>query len=175
MFVRWLRSKRWRDHHYSRNHHRTRLSGTQPLQRTDSLKVLKRTCYNKTFQFMHDCQIDSNISKVEYFFLDWSGALRQDEQMTSWFIGSNIHYFMCAIFKLNMFLLKKKIHDWLTDHCLNGVVPKCPNDRIQKIRIGGIIVFATEKGVFEAYFRTMWMLIFQWRRGTSTSSLACTF
>lgn len=86
--------------------------------------------------------------------------------MTSWFIGSNIHYFMCAIFKLNMFLLKK-IHDWLTDQCLNGVVPKCPNARIKKFRIGGIIVFATEKGVSGAYFRkfTMWILIFQWGRG----------
>lgn len=115
MFVRWLRSKCWRDHHYSRNHHWTRLSGTQPLQRTDSLKVLKLTCYNKTFQFMHDCQIDSNISKVEYFFfLDWSGALRQDEQMTSWFIGSNIHYFMCAIFKIkHVFIKKKFMIDWL--------------------------------------------------------------
>lgn len=140
------------------------------------IKGPKTYLMSKTFTFMYDCQIDSNISKVEYFFLDWSGALRQDEQMTSWFIGSNIHYFMCAIFKLNMFLLKKN-HDWLTDQCLNGVVPKCPNARIKKFRIGGIIVFATEKGVFEAYFRkfTMWMLIFQWRRGTSTSSLACTF
>lgn len=131
------------------------------------IKGPKTDLIRKTFQFRLDCKMDSNISKVEYSFLDWSGALRQDEQMTSWFIGSNIHYFMCAIFKLNMFLLKEIFHNWLTDQCLNGVVPKCPNARIKKFRIGGIIVFATEKGVSEAYFRkfTMWILIFQWGRG----------
>lgn len=114
MFVRWLRSKRWRDHHYSRNHHWTRLSGTQPLQRTDSLKVLKLTWWAKHLHSCMTVKLIQILVKLNTFYLDWSGALRQDEQMTSWFIGSNIHYFMCAIFKLNMFLLKKKFMiDWL--------------------------------------------------------------